>query len=205
MRAQAASPAAAKKAILIVVSKTQGAEAIIPLLKAGQRDFGENRVAEASEKWPVLREQYPDIRLHLIGPLQTNKVKDALFLFDVIHTIDRESLVDALVKQRGADSLRTKEFFAQVNTGEEPQKAGAVPKEIGALLNYCRTRELPITGLMCIPPADELPAPHFALLRTLADKAGLGNLSMGMSGDYETALRLGATHVRVGSAIFGER
>jgi pyridoxal phosphate enzyme (YggS family) len=207
IRAAQVAPAANPRPVtLIAVSKTQPAEAILSLLEAGQRDFGENRVQEAQAKWPGLRERYPDIRLHLIGALQTNKVKEALTLFDTMHTVDRESLVDAIIKERGEGrGTRCREFFIQVNTGQEPQKSGAAPDKTAALAAYCRAVELPVCGLMCVPPVGEPPAPHFALLRALAEKLGLAHLSMGMSGDYETAVRLGATHVRVGTALFGER
>jgi pyridoxal phosphate enzyme (YggS family) len=196
-------------ATLIAVSKMQGTAAIRPLLEAGHRDFGENRVQEALEKWSGLKTEYTDVKLHLIGPLQTNKIKDALSLFDVIHTIDREPLADAIFKEMDkSPEHATKEFFIQVNTGEERQKSGVEPFGLAALIDYIRAANDPylnISGLMCIPPAKELPAPHFALLRTLAEKFTLPCLSMGMSDDYETALRLGATHIRVGTALFGER
>jgi PLP dependent protein len=202
--AKARSPEAShsRPVTLIAVSKTHPPEAIVPLLEAGHRDFGENRVQEALDKWPALKERYPDVRLHLIGSLQSNKAKDAMKLFDVIHTLDRESLIDAIA---GIDGAREKTFFLQVNTGEEPQKGGAAPSGLDALLERCRDTRLNVTGLMCIPPADEPPAPHFAFLTTLARDHKLGGLSMGMSGDFETAIRLGATHVRLGTAIFGER
>jgi len=199
-------------AVLIAVSKAQPAEVIEKLLEAGQRDFGENRVQEAMSKWPALKIRFPDARLHLIGPLQSNKVKQALSLFNVIHTLDRENLADALIRagwQR--KEARCEEFFIQVNTGREPQKGGVFPEDLSRLLHYILTSRrsplaaLPIIGLMCIPPVNEPPAPHFALLKTLADRMKLPCLSMGMSGDYETALRLGATHVRIGTALFGER
>jgi pyridoxal phosphate enzyme (YggS family) len=201
------SPAASKKPVtLIAVSKTHSAEAILPLLELGLRDFGENRVQEAQAKWPALRERYPDIRLHLIGSLQSNKMKEALSLFEVIHSVDRESLVDALAKARGeGQGVRCEEFFVQVNIGEEPQKAGVAPGQVAALLEYCQARGLAVSGLMCVPPANEPPAPYFALLRTLADRSRIPSLSMGMSGDYATAVRLGATHVRIGTALMGER
>lgn len=192
-------------ATLIAVSKSQPAEAILPLLEAGQRDFGENRVSEALAKWPALKARYPGIKLHLIGSLQTNKVKDAVALFDAIHTVDRENLVDALVKERIRTAEGCGQFFLQVNTGEEPQKGGVAPDKVQTLMRDCTEQKLPVSGLMCVPPADDLPAPHFALLAMLARKMDLSTLSMGMSGDYETALRLGATHVRIGTALFGER
>lgn len=167
--------------------------------------FGESRVQEASSKWPALRDEFPDAELHLIGPLQTNKVRDALQLFDVIHTLDRPRLADALkaeLDRRG----RAPTLFIQVNTGEEPQKAGVPPLETASFIRYCREElELPVKGLMCIPPVDQPPAPHFALLQTLARKHDLPLLSMGMSDDFETAIKFGATHVRIGTAIFGAR
>lgn len=201
-RAAGRDPAAIE---LIAVGKTYGAETMIEAIAAGQRLFGENRVQEAAGKWPALKERWPDIRLHLIGPLQTNKVKDALGLFDVIQTLDRESLATALVKARdkGGD---LPELLLQVNTGREPQKAGIPPEGVDAFLARCRGEwALPIAGLMCIPPADEPPALHFALLREIGVRNNLERLSMGMSGDYATAVRFGATMVRVGSAIFGAR
>ena len=190
---------------LIAVSKTFDGQAILPVIEAGQRIFGENRVQEAQGKWPDLKTRYRDIELHLIGPLQTNKVKEALALFDVVHTLDREKLAKALVKERekGASLPR---LFVQVNTGEEPQKAGLMPAELDEFIVACRDEwQLEIEGLMCIPPVDEEPALHFALLEKFAQRNGLNRLSMGMSGDYETAIACGATHVRVGSAIFGSR
>lgn len=189
---------------LIAVSKTHGAGAIRPLLEAGQRVFGENRVQEAEEKWPALREDYPDVELHLIGQLQSNKADDAVALFDAIHSVDRPSLVDALGKAMEKLGLRP-DCFVQVNVGEEPQKGGCAPAELPALLERARAAGLPVKGLMCIPPADVEPAPYFALLAKLAKRHGLAGLSMGMSGDYETAVTIGATHVRVGTALFGER
>ena len=190
---------------LIAVSKTFGAEDIRPVLDAGQRDFGENRVQEAQGKWPGLREEYPDIVLHLIGPLQSNKSADAVALFDAIHSIDRPKIAKALAKEMESQGRRPK-LFIQVNTGEEDQKAGVSPKETGELLALCRNElGLEIAGLMCIPPVEEEPAIHFALLHKLAGELGLKELSMGMSGDFETAVELGATDVRVGSAIFGGR
>lgn len=190
---------------LIAVSKTFGEEAILPLIGAGQRVFGENRVQEAAAKWPALRARFPDIELHLIGPLQTNKLDDALALFDVFHTLDREKLALALVKAREKGKAMPR-LFVQVNTGEEEQKAGVMPQEADAFLARCREDwQLGIEGLMCIPPADEEPALHFALIDKIARRNGVAKLSMGMSGDFETAVRLGATHVRVGSALFGVR
>ncbi len=189
---------------LIAVAKTFPAEAVAEALAAGQRHFGENRVQEGMAKYPALREQYPDLVLHLIGPLQTNKVKQAVAHFDVIHTLDRESLARELAKEFGKSGRRLP-CFIQVNTGEEPQKAGCAPQEADGFIAGCRALELPVVGLMCIPPADEEPAAHFALLNKIARRNGLEQLSMGMSGDYETAVQLGASHVRVGSAIFGGR
>ncbi|MBC2861374.1 YggS family pyridoxal phosphate-dependent enzyme [Stappia sp. 28M-7] len=190
---------------LIAVSKTFDADAIRPVIAAGQRVFGENRVQEAQGKWPALREEFPDIELHLIGPLQSNKAKDAVALFDVIHTLDREKIARALAVEC-AEQQRNLRFFIQVNTGEEPQKAGIAPRETDDFVAFCRDElHLPLLGLMCIPPVDDTPGPHFALLRKIAERNGLSGLSMGMSSDFESAVRVGATHVRVGSAIFGSR
>jgi pyridoxal phosphate enzyme (YggS family) len=192
---------------LVAISKTFGTESIRQVLASGQRVFGENRVQEAKAKWPELRVEYPDIELHLVGPLQTNKVKDAVELFDVIQTVDRMSLASELAKviaKTGGRKLPR--FFVQINTGEEPQKAGIAPGEADQFIHACRAQHgLVIEGLMCIPPADEAPAPHFALTKKIAERNGLKFLSMGMSADFETAINLGATHVRVGSAIFGSR
>lgn len=190
---------------LIAVSKTFPVEAVEPVLAAGHRVFGENRVQEAKAKWPALRERYPDVELHLIGPLQSNKARDAVTLFDVIHSLDRPSLAEALVREMERTGRRPR-LFVQVNTGEEPQKAGVAPAEADAFIAQCRDRwKLPVVGLMCIPPVDEPPSPHFALLAKIAARNGLSCLSMGMSADFEQAVMLGATHVRVGSAIFGAR
>ncbi|HVI27237.1 MAG TPA: YggS family pyridoxal phosphate-dependent enzyme [Hansschlegelia sp.] len=190
---------------LVAVSKTFAAEDIEPALQAGQRAFGENRVQEAKAKWPALRERYPDVELHLIGPLQSNKADEAVALFDVIHTVDRAKIAQALAKEM-RDQGKTPRLFVQVNTGEEPQKAGVPPREVDAFLASCRNDHgLAIEGLMCIPPVDETPAPHFALLEKLARRNGLKGLSMGMSSDFAEAIAFGATHVRVGSAIFGAR
>jgi len=190
---------------LIAVSKTYPAESIQPLLEAGQRVFGENRVQEAIAKWPALRDHYRDIQLHLIGPLQSNKVREAVACFDVIHTLDRESLAQALQREI-ARTGRKPELFVQVNTGLEPQKSGIAPVDAQAFVRTClETYQLPVVGLMCLPPEDEEPAVHFALLARLARDCGLAKLSMGMSGDFETAIAFGATHVRIGSAIFGPR
>lgn len=187
---------------IIAVSKTHEAAAILPLLKAGHRHFGENRVQEAEKKWPALKEKYPDIVLHLIGPLQSNKAKDALALFDVIHTIDRDSILDAMVKLAPTHQR----FLVQINTGNEPQKAGATTEQAEDFITKAKQAlNEKVCGLMCIPPADQNPAPHFGLLKLLAKAHGLPDLSMGMSGDYALAAAMGATYVRVGSAIFGER
>jgi pyridoxal phosphate enzyme (YggS family) len=190
---------------LIAVSKTFDADAIRPVLEAGQRVFGENRVQEAERKWPALKTEFPDLKLHLIGPLQSNKAKDAVALFDAIHTIDREKIA-RVVAEEISKQRRMLMLFVQVNTGEEPQKAGVMPREAKAFVEFCRGElKLPVAGLMCIPPVDEEPAVHFAFLAKLAKETGLNGLSMGMSGDFETAIAFGATHVRVGSAIFGAR
>jgi pyridoxal phosphate enzyme (YggS family) len=186
------------------VSKTFEADDILPALEAGQRVFGENRVQEAKSKWPALRERFPDIELHLIGPLQSNKAREAVALFDVIETVDRAKIADALAEEI-ARAGRAPRLFIQVNTGDEAQKAGVSLGEAEALLAHCRARGLTIDGLMCIPPVEADPAPHFAALAELAARLGLAKLSMGMSGDFETAIAQGATHVRVGSAIFGTR
>jgi pyridoxal phosphate enzyme (YggS family) len=190
---------------LVAVSKTFDAEEIRPALDAGQRVFGENRVQEAQAKWPGLREDYSGIELHLIGPLQSNKAADAVALFDVIETVDREKIAAALASEIKKQNKAPK-LYVQVNTGLEEQKAGIAPKDAVAFVARCRSEHgLAIEGLMCIPPADENPGPHFALLEKLAREAGVEKLSMGMSGDYETAIGFGATSVRVGSAIFGGR
>ena len=190
---------------LVAVAKTYEADTILPVLGAGQRVFGENRVQEARAKWPALKVQFPDVTLHLIGPLQSNKANEAVALFDCIQTIDRPKIAAAvaaeMVKQGKALDL-----FVQINTGEEPQKAGIPPKEAAAFVAYCRDGlKLTIGGLMCIPPVEDMPAPHFALLADMARELGIAKLSMGMSSDFECAVGLGATHVRVGSAIFGAR
>ncbi len=190
---------------LIAVSKTFGEEEIRPVLEAGQRLFGENRVQEAKAKWPALRADYPNVELHLIGPLQSNKAKEAVALFDAIHSIDRPKIARAIAEEMKAQACEL-ELFVQVNTGEEPQKAGVMPKEAAAFVAMCRDElGLEISGLMCIPPVDEEPAVHFAFLAKLAAELGLHEVSMGMSDDYETAVAFGATCVRVGSAIFGSR
>src|SRR6202140_3442700 len=190
---------------LIAVSKTFDAEAITPVIIAGQRVFGENRVQEAKAKWPGLMSAYPGLSLHLIGPLQSNKAKEAVALFDAIHSVDRPSICQALAKEIDSQNKRP-ELFVQINTGEEPQKAGIAPGEADAFIASCRERYgLAIAGLMCIPPVNEAPAPHFALTAKIAARNGLKNLSMGMSADFAIAIQMGATHVRVGSAIFGKR
>jgi PLP dependent protein len=187
------------------VSKTFPAEAILPVLEAGQRVFGENYVQEAKAKWPALRERFPDAKVHMIGPLQSNKAGEAVRLFDCIQSLDRESLAKELAKEI-AKAGRAPDLVVQVNTGSEPQKGGVLPTEAEAFVTRCReVHGLAISGLMCIPPADQPPSPHFALLAKLASGLGLPLLSMGMSADYEAAIQLGATHVRVGSAIFGAR
>lgn len=190
---------------LVAVSKTFDAEAIRPAIEAGQRVFGENRVQEALAKWPELKRGAPDIDLHLIGPLQSNKAADAVALFDVIETIDREKIARSVAAEMARQG-RNPRLYVQVNTGLEPQKAGIAPEDTVAFVEFCRLElGLEIEGLMCIPPVDENPGPHFALLAKLAGKCGLEKLSMGMSGDFETAIAFGATSVRVGSAIFGVR
>jgi hypothetical protein len=189
---------------LVAVSKTQPPEAIRALIAAGQRSFGENRVQEAAGKWPALREEAPDVGLHLIGRLQSNKAEEAVALFDSIHSVDRPSLVAALGRAVER-SARRPDCFVQVNIGDEPQKGGCPPAELPALLDACGEAGLPVAGLMCIPPAETEAAPYFALLAKLARRHGLPGLSMGMSADYETAVMLGATHVRVGTALFGAR
>lgn len=189
---------------LIAVSKTHGAEAILPLLEAGQRAFGENRVQEAEAKWPALRARWPDVELHLVGQLQSNKAEEAVALFDVIHSVDRPSLIDALAKA-AAKSGRRPDCFVQVNVADEPQKGGCPVADLPAVLERCAAAGLRVRGLMCLPPADVEPAPYFALLAKLARRHGLDGLSMGMSQDYGTAVTLGATLVRVGTALFGER
>ncbi len=190
---------------LIAVTKTFDADAIRPALAAGHRSFGENRVQEAQRKWPQLKAEHPNVKLHLIGPLQSNKAKDAVALFDAIHTVDRPKIAKAIAEEIAAQGRRP-DLFIQVNTGEEPQKAGVMPKDAAAFATACRNDlGLQIAGLMCIPPLDEEPAVHFAFLEKLAREIGVEKLSMGMSGDFEAAIAFGATHVRVGSAIFGDR
>jgi PLP dependent protein len=196
---------AVEEVALVAVSKTQPAAAVRAALAAGHRLFGENRVQEALAKYPALREFCPDLSLHLIGPLQTNKVKEAVALFDVIETVDRPRLAQALAREIERSGRRLP-CLIEVNTGEEPQKSGVLPVAAADFVIECRDRlGLPVIGLMCVPPADDEPSPHFALLREIARRAGLKVLSMGMSADFETAIRFGATHVRVGTAIFGPR
>ena len=190
---------------LVAVSKTHPVEAVVEAIAAGQRIFGENRVQEAKAKFTGLKDTHPDLELHLLGPLQTNKVREAVALFDVIQTLDRPKLAEALAEEM-ARSGRRPNCLIEVNTGEEPQKAGIHPADLDEFLKDCRDRlGLPVIGLMCIPPVDEEPAMHFALLEQMARRAGLDVISMGMSGDYQSAIRFGATHVRVGTAIFGQR
>lgn len=189
---------------LVAVSKVQPTERVAAILSQGQRAFGENRVQEAAGRWPAFQEAHPDVVLHLIGPLQTNKARQAVGMFTTIHTLDRLRLAEVLARlaqERGTSP----DLFVQVNTGAEPQKAGVLPDDADALIAAARAMDLPVVGLMCIPPAEDDPAAHFAMLAAMAARNGLAGLSMGMSGDFETAIAHGATHVRVGSAIFGER
>ena len=189
---------------LIAVSKVQPLERVEAVLEAGHRLFGENRVQEAAGKWPAFRERYANVELHLIGPLQTNKARQAVELFDAIHTLDRPRLATTLARL-AQETGRCPDLMIQVNTGEEPQKAGVLPDEADGFIAEARAMDLPVRGLMCIPPVEEEPALHFALLAKIAERNGLAELSMGMSADFETAIALGATYVRVGSAIFGDR
>lgn len=205
VREAVARAASGRPVTLVAVSKTHGAPRILPALAAGQRVFGENRVQEAQSKWPVLKAAHPDVELHLIGPLQTNKVREAVALFDVIESLDRPRLAEALAAEMRRQNRRPA-CMVQVNTGREPQKAGIAPEAADSFLADCRDRlGLPLAGLMCIPPFDQDPVPHFRLLRAIAARNGLSYLSMGMSGDFEDAIREGATHIRVGTAIFGGR
>ena len=190
--------------ILVAVSKTKPAEEIVPLIAAGQRVFGENRVQEAAAKWPALRAQYPDVELHLVGQLQSNKADEAVALFDAIHSLDRPSLVTALAKAMDKAGRRVP-CFVQVNVGAEEQKGGCAIADLPALLEQARAAGIPLAGLMCVPPAGIEPAPFFAFLDKLARDHGLDGRSMGMSGDFATAIMLGATHVRIGTALFGSR
>jgi hypothetical protein len=190
---------------LVAISKTFGAEAIEPVIAAGQRVFGENRVQEAKAKWPPLKARHSGLALHLVGPLQSNKARDAVALFDAIHSLDRDSLAAALAKEMTRQSRRP-DLFVEINTGAEPQKAGVKPQDADGFIAACRERHgLAIAGLMCIPPFDQAPAPHFALTAQIARRNGLALLSMGMSADFKIAIAFGATHVRVGTAIFGAR
>lgn len=189
---------------LIAISKVQPLERVESVLAAGHRTFGENRVQEAAGKWPDFRARYQGVELHLVGPLQTNKARQAVELFDAIHSLDRQRLANTLARL-AQETGRCPELFVQVNTGEEPQKSGVLPADTDALVEECRALDLDLRGLMCIPPFDEEPSLHFALLAKIAERNGLSGLSMGMSGDFETAIRLGATVVRVGTALFGER
>ena len=203
-RAEAKAGRAAGSVELIAVSKVQPESRVRAVLESGHRAFGENRVQEAQERWTPLRADYPDVRLHLIGPLQTNKARAAMGFFDAIHTVDRIKLARTIARIAGEEG-RCPDLFVQVNTGEEPQKAGVPPREADSLVAECRSLGLPLAGLMCIPPEEEEPSLHFALLAKIAARNRLEGLSMGMSWDFEAAVELGATHVRVGSAIFGER
>ena len=203
-RAAARAGRRPEEVTLVAVSKTQPPEAIAALIAAGQRDYGENRIQEAQRKWPALRDAHPDVRLHFIGGLQSNKAADAIALCDAIHSVDRPSLVDALAAAM-AKSGRRPDCFLQVNIGDEAQKGGCPVADLPALIDKARAADLPVVGLMCLPPAEAEPAPYFALLAKLARRHGVTGLSMGMSGDYETAVTIGATHVRVGTALFGER
>ena len=196
--------APAPQTALVAIAKTVDEAGVREALNAGQRLFGENRVQEAQKKYPALKAQFPNLELHLVGPLQTNKVRDAIGLFDVIQTLDREKLADALAAEQDKGS-KIPRLLLQVNTGEEQQKAGVFPRDAAALIAYARDKKLPVEGLMCIPPADDDAAPHFALLAKIARENGLSTLSMGMSGDFELAVKFGATHVRLGTAIFGAR
>ena len=190
---------------LVAVSKTYDADTIVPVLDAGHRVFGENRVQEAKLKWPALRDRFTDVKLHLIGPLQSNKAAEAVALFDCIETIDRPKIASAVAAEMTKQKRRP-ELFVQINTGEEAQKAGIAPKDAPDFISFCRNElHLNVAGLMCIPPAEDMPAPHFAFLAKLARDLDIANCSMGMSGDFECAISLGATHVRIGSAIFGTR
>lgn len=203
-RAEQAAGRAAGSVTLIAVSKVQPLDRVVAVLEAGHRVFGENYVQEAAGKWPDLRARFGPVAVHMIGPLQTNKVKVAVDLFDAIHTVDRPSLAEKLARL-AQDRGRCPALFIQVNTGAEPQKAGVLPTEADSFITQCRGMDLPVQGLMCIPPEGEDSTPHFAMLADLAARNGLSGLSMGMSGDFEAAIAHGATHVRVGSAIFGAR
>lgn len=203
-KACAAAGRAEDSVTLIAVSKVQPNERVAAVLDQGHRVFGENRVQEAAGKWPEFRKTYDGIELHLIGPLQTNKARQAMELFQFIHSVDRPKVAQTIARL-AQEMGHCPEIFLQINTGEEPQKAGVMPSEADAFVAEARALDLPLRGLMCIPPVEEEPALHFALLAKIAERNGLSGLSMGMSGDFETAIALGATHIRVGSAIFGER
>ncbi len=202
--AEAAAGREAGSVQLIAVSKKQPADRVVDVLEAGHRLFGENRVQEAAERWPPLTERFEGVSVHLVGPLQTNKARQAMDLFEAIHSLDRLKLAKTLARL-AHETGACPDLFVQVNTGDEPQKSGISPGDTDDFVAQCRSLELPVVGLMCLPPAEEDPATHFALLATLAERNGLSGLSMGMSGDFESAIAAGATHVRVGSAIFGER
>ena len=204
VKAEASAGRTAGSVQLIAVSKVQPNERVEAVLNQGHRCFGENRVQEAAGKWPAFRERFPDVKIHLIGPLQTNKARQAMGLCDAIHSLDRPKLARTLARL-AQETGACPDLFVQVNTGEEEQKAGILPMDADAIVAECRALDLPVRGLMCLPPVDEEPALHFALLAKIAERNGMDGLSMGMSGDFETAIALGATHVRVGSAIFGER
>lgn len=199
------SSLAADHVTILGACKGQTAETIDRAIRAGLTDFGENRVQETYDKWPPLKHQHPSTILHLIGPLQTNKVAEALGIFDVIQTLDRIKLADAIADALTKGAIATREFYVQVNTGEEPQKAGILPHDTNGFIAYCRALKLNVTGLMCIPPLGDMPAPHFALLRKLGLENGLSKLSMGMSGDFQAAVRMGSSCVRIGQALFGPR
>ena len=203
-RAEADAGRAPGSVQLIAVSKVQPDERVRAVLDQGHRLFGENRVQEAAGKWPAFRADFPGTQVHLIGPLQTNKTRQAFGLFEAIHSVDRPKLAQTIARIAQEEG-RCPDLFIQVNTGEEPQKAGILPADADTFVADCRALDLPVQGLMCIPPADEEPSLHFALLARIAARNGVSGLSMGMSGDFERAIALGATHVRVGSAIFGER
>ncbi len=205
-KARKSSPIAANGVALLAASKAQPIAVIEEAIGAGVSCFGENRVQEAQEKWPELKKRHPSITLHLIGPLQTNKVKQALSLFDVIQTLDRPQLAEEIARLEALGmSLEGKKFFIQINTGKEPQKSGVFPENADSFIHMCRELKLPVVGLMCVPPVDQPPAPHFALLREIALKNNLSELSMGMSSDFETAVRMGSSCVRIGTALFGDR
>lgn len=205
-KARVSSPIASRDTTLLAASKTQPASIIEEAIAAGIDCFGENRVQEAQEKWAGLKEKHKNIKLHLIGQLQTNKVKQALELFDVIQTLDREGLADSIARVRDSGfRIQEKQFYMQVNTGKEPQKAGVFPENADEFIAYCRKLNLPVVGFMCVPPVDQPSAPHFALLREIALRNNLSKLSMGMSDDFEVAVRMGSTCVRLGTALFGER